>query len=73
MPLTRKAILLAISTGMIVGGAWILHEQLFVPANHGNFILAGPALIFVGIALIWEGLLGPIFKRAFGAPNRKGT
>jgi hypothetical protein len=64
---TRKAILLAISTGMTVGGAWIFHQQIFVPANHGNFVLAGPAMISLGIALIWEELLAPIFKRGFRA------
>jgi uncharacterized membrane protein YoaK (UPF0700 family) len=63
---TRKAILLAISSGMIVAGAWILHDQLLVPANHGNFVLAGPAMISLGMALIWKDLVAPMLKRVFG-------
>ena len=62
---TRRAIVLVIATAMIAGGAWLLYEQLTVSTIvYGKFLLAGGALVFVGLVLIWEDFVAPMFGRS---------
>jgi hypothetical protein len=59
----RRAIILVIATAMIAGGGWLLYEQLSVSTIiYGKFLLAGGALVFVGLVLLWEDIIAPMVR-----------
>jgi hypothetical protein len=53
-----------LATVMIAGGCWLCYEQVTAStANFGKFLFAGGALVFIGLALLWEDFIAPLAGR----------
>ena len=60
----RRAILLVLATAMIVGGCWLLYEQLTASTIiYGKFLLGGAVLVFIGLVLLWEDFIAPMLQK----------
>ena len=60
----RRAIVLVLGAAMIAGGSWLLYEQLTASTIiYGKFLLGGGALVIIGLMLLWEDFIAPLFAR----------
>jgi hypothetical protein len=60
----RRTILLVIASANIVGGVWLLYEQVTVSTIiYGWALFAGGLLVTVGLVLLWEEFIAPLLGR----------
>ena len=62
----RKVFLLLLSISMVIMGAYFVFTQLFFsPVIYLKILVGSCMLIFLGLFLLWEDFIVPIFKSLF--------
>jgi hypothetical protein len=61
----RKILLFVISVAMVVCGLLMIAFDLLAPIPRGGLLLigGGATLAFLGLYLLWEDFIAPIFRR----------
>jgi hypothetical protein len=65
MGYVRKILLFVISVAMVVGGLLMIAFELLAPMPRGMTLLVagGATLSFLGLYLLWEDFIAPLFTR----------
>ena len=62
----RKVLLLLLSISMVIMGAYFIFTQLFFsPVIYLKILVGSFMLVFLGLFLLWEDFIVPIFKSLF--------
>jgi hypothetical protein len=61
----RKALLFVISVAMVAGGLLMIAFELLSPMPRGMslFVVGGATVSFLGLYLLWEDFIAPLFTR----------